>query len=247
MIGLIGKKIGMTQVFDDQGRQVPVTVLEVGPCHVTELRTSEKNGYKAVQIGYGKTKEKALNKAKLGHLKKAKAEPVRLIKEIRTEDIDGVQIGSKVAVDNFEAGDYVDVEAVSVGRGFQGVVKRHRFKGALTMSHGDMSGRRPGSIGASSFPSRVVKGMRMAGQMGNKTISIQNLKVLKVDQENNLLVLNGSVPGIEGSFLVVRTSLKRGARRKWKVQGTAEGGKKEAPAQASQEPASTESDSEAKS
>ena len=245
MIGLLGKKVGMTQLFDDQGRQVPVTVLEVGPCHVTDLKTADKHGYKAVQLGYGKTKEKALNKPKLGHLKASKSEPVRLLREFRTENTEGLQAGNKVAVDNFEVGDYVDVEGVSQGRGFQGVVKRHHFKGALTMSHGDMSGRRPGSIGASSFPSRVVKGMRMGGQMGNKVITVQNLKVLKVDQENNLLVLNGSVPGAEGCFLVVRESLKHGARRKWKVQGNA-GGNQEAPAQASQERTSSNSESEAK-
>lgn len=234
MIGLLGKKLGMTQLFDDQGRHIPVTVLEVGPCPVTDLRTAEKHGYKAVQIGFGKSKEKSLNKPKLGHLKKSNSEALRLLREIRTEDIEGLQVGSKVAVDNFEVGDFVDVEGVSIGRGFQGVVKRHHFKGALTMGHGDMSARRPGSIGASSFPSRVVKGMRMAGQMGNKNITTQNLKVLKIDQANNLMVVKGSVPGAEGAFLLVRSSLKKGARRKWKVQGSAAA----APAESSQESSS---------
>ena len=221
MIGLLGKKIGMSQIFDEEGRQIPVTVIEIGPCHITELRTQDKDGYKAVQLGYGKVREKTLNKPKIGHLKKSNAGSLRFLREIRTENIEGLAVGASVAVDNFEQGDYVDVEGVSIGRGFQGVVKRHHFKGALTMGHGDMSGRRPGSIGASSFPSRVVKGMRMGGHMGNKTITVQNLKVLKVDQENNLLVVNGSVPGAEGAFLVVKASLKRGARRNWKVQGTA--------------------------
>ncbi len=220
MIGLLGKKIGMTQVFDDQGRQVPVTVLEVGPCYVTELRVPEKHGYSAVQLAYGEAKEKHLNKAKLGHLKRANVSALKFIREIQTGDLEGLQIGQKVGVDNFEAGDFVDVEGVSIGKGFQGVVKRHHFKGSASKSHGSMFGRVPGSIGASSFPSRVVKGMRAAGHMGNERVTVQNLKVVKVDPANNLLIVKGAVPGFEGGRLVVKSALKRGARRKWKVQGS---------------------------
>ena len=219
MIGLLGKKLGMTQIFDDQGRQVSVTVLEVGPCYVTGVRNMEKNGYLAVQLAFGAAKEARLGKARMGHLKKASAPALRHVREIRTEEVEGLQIGQKVGASNFEAGDFVDIEGTSIGKGFQGVVKRHHFKGALTMSHGDMSGRRPGSIGASSFPSRVVKGMRGPGHMGNEIVTTQNLKVVKVDSSNNLLLIKGAVPGKEGAFVVVRTSLKRGTRRKWKIEG----------------------------
>ena len=221
MIGLLGKKLGMTQIYDDQGRQVPVTVLDVGPCHVSDIRNREKNGYSAVQLAYGAAKEKRLSKAEMGHLKKSQSPALNFVRELRTEETEGLQVGQIVGASTFEVGDYVDVEATSIGRGFQGVVKRHHFKGALTMSHGDMSGRRPGSIGASSFPSRVVKGMKMGGHMGNKAITIQNLKVVKVDASNNLLLVNGSVPGAEGGYLMVRSSLKRGVQRKWKVGNSA--------------------------
>lgn len=221
MIGLLGQKIGMTQVFDKEGRQVPVTVLEVGPCYVTDLRTKDKHQYSAVQLGFGPTKEKSLNRPKLGHLKKAKLSPLRFLREIRTEDLEGLQVGRELRVDNFEVGDRVDVEGISIGRGFQGVVKRHHFKGSASKSHGSMFGRVPGSIGASSFPSRVVKGMRAAGHMGDHRATIQNLKVVKVDRENNLLAVKGSVPGVEGKYLVIRTALKRPVQRKWKVEGSA--------------------------
>ena len=218
MIGLLGKKLGMTQIFDDQGRRIPVTLLEVGPCWITAVQSQKKNGYQAVQLAFDACREKTMNKAKTGHLKKVHAPALRFMREIRTTEVEGLEAGQQVKVDNFEAGDFVDIEGTSIGKGFQGVVKRHHFKGALTMSHGDMSGRRPGSIGASSFPSRVVKGMRMGGHMGNEKITVQNVKVVKVDQENNLLMVKGPVPGFEGGYLVVRAALKKNARRKWKVQ-----------------------------
>lgn len=227
MIGLLGKKLGMTQIFDEQGRQVPVTVLSVGPCHVTEIKNQEKHGYKAVQLAFDAAKEKRLSKAKLGHLKKANASALRMIREIRTEETEGLKVGQTVGASNFEVGDFVDIQGTSIGKGFQGVVKRHHFKGALTMGHGDMSGRRPGSIGASSFPSRVVKGMRAAGHMGNDVVTTQNLKVVKVDGQNNLILVKGSVPGAEGGYLVVRTSLKKGVRRKWKAEGGQEASSQE--------------------
>ena len=229
MIGLLGKKVGMTQIFDEQGRQVPVTVLEVGPCYVTDLRMLDKHGYSAVQMAYGESKEKHLNKAKLGHLKRANAPALRFVREIRTEDREGLQMGQKVSVDNFQVGDFVDVEGVSIGKVFQGVVKRHHFKGSASKSHGSMFGRVPGSIGASSFPSRVVKGMRAAGHMGNERVTVQNLRVVKVDVSNNLLVVKGAVPGVEGGCLVVKTALKKGVHRKWSVQGSQEVSAKETP------------------
>lgn len=221
MIGLLGKKLGMTQLFDGDGKQIPITVIEAGPCYVTALRTKEKDGYSAIQLGFGKVSEKRLSKAKVGHLKKANVPSLRNLREIRTENVAGVQVGNAIAVDSFEVGDYVDVEGTSIGRGFQGVVKRHHFKGDASKSHGSMFGRVPGSIGASSFPSRVVKGMRAAGHMGDAPVTVQNLKVVRIDAENNLLAIEGSVPGAEGAFVVVRTALKRGAKRSWKVQGSA--------------------------
>ena len=222
MIGLLGKKIGMTQVFDEEGRQVPVTVMNVGPCWITDLRTKEKNGYTAVQLAFDPVKAKSLNRPKIGSLKKAKAPNLRFLHEIRTESVDGLEIGKELAVDNFAVGDFVDVEGTSIGKGFQGVVKRHHFKGSLSKSHGSMFGRVPGSIGASSFPSRVVKGMRAAGHMGAARVTLQNLKVVKVDRANHLLAVKGAVPGVEGGYLVIRTALKKGAARKWKTGGGSE-------------------------
>ena len=219
MIGLLGKKVGMTQLFDDQGRQVPVTVLEVGPCFVTGVRTKEKNGYGAVQLGFDLAKEKRMSKPRIGYFKKSKLPALRFLREIRTEELEGLHVGGQVSVDNFEVGDFVDIEGVSIGRGFQGVVKRHHFKGALSKSHGSMFGRVPGSIGASSFPSRVVKGMRAAGHMGNARVTMQNLRVFKIDKENHLLAVRGAVPGVEKGYLVIRAALKKAKPRKWKVQG----------------------------
>jgi large subunit ribosomal protein L3 len=222
MIGLLGKKIGMTQMFDDEGRQVPVTVLEAGPCFVTDLRTKEKNGYIAVQLGYGATKEKHLNKMELGHLKTSHAPALRFIREIRTEDLEGLRVGSQVTVDNFENGDYVDVQGVSIGKGFQGAIKRHGFKGAASMSHGDMQHRKVGSIGSRAggvgCRKKVMKGKRLPGHMGDEQITVQNLKVMKVDSEHNLIAVQGSVPGVEKGYLVIRKALKKGVARKWKVK-----------------------------
>lgn len=207
----------MTQLFDEEGRQIPVTVLEMGPCVVTQVKTKAKDGYNAVQLGFGEKKEKRTSKPLQGQFKKAGVSPKRFIREIRTDELEGIEAGKELKADQFEVGDYVDIEGISIGRGFQGVVKRHHFKGG-PKSHGSMFGRVAGSIGASSFPSRVVKGMRMPGQMGNSRVTVQNLKVVKVDLENNLLVVKGPVPGTEDRFLVVRTALKRGKTKKWKVE-----------------------------
>jgi len=230
MIGLLGKKVGMTQIFDADGRQLPVTVLEVGPCHVTGLRTQGRHGYSAVQLGFDGVKEKRLNRPRRGQFKKNNIPALRVVRELRSESLESLKVGSRLTVENFEVGDFVDVEGVSIGRGFQGVVKRHHFKGSASKSHGSMFGRVPGSIGASSFPSRVVKGMRAAGHMGSGRVTVQNLKVVKIDPEHNLLLVRGSVPGFEGNYLIVRSALKKKFSRQWKIQGdSSEGSSKEAP------------------
>mgnify|MGYP000858045975 CR=1 FL=1 len=222
MIGLLAKKVGMTQIFDEEGQQVPVTVLEAGPCYVTGLRTKEKHGYDAVQLGFDLVREKRLSRAELGHLKKAHCPSLNYVGEIRTKEMEGLKVGVTLTVDNFVPGELVDVEGVSIGKGFQGTIKRHNFKGANPMGHGDTSQRKPGSIGSSSFPSRVFKGMKMAGHMGNANVTTQNLKVIKVDAEHNLLAVRGSVPGVEGEYVVVRQALKKHTKRKWKVKGSSE-------------------------
>lgn len=211
----------MTQIFDEEGRQIPVTVLEAGPCVVTQVKTKQKDGYNAVQLGFDEKKERLTSKPLLGHFKKAGVSPRRFVREIRTDDLEGIEVGKELKADQFEAGEYVDVVGISIGKGFQGVVKRHHFKGG-PKSHGSMFGRVAGSIGASSFPSRVVKGMRMPGQMGDSQVTVQNLKIIKVDLESNLLVVGGSVPGTEDRCLVIRTALKRGKPRKWKVEAKPE-------------------------
>ena len=215
MIGLLGRKIGMTQLFDEEGRQIPVTVLEAGPCVVTQVKTQAKDGYNAVQLGFGRKKEKRTSRPLIGHFKKAGVSPVQFLREIRTDELGSLKAGQALDVDQFEVGEYVDVEGPSIGKGFQGVVKRHHFKGG-PKSHGSMFCRVAGSIGASSFPSRVIKGVRMPGHMGNEQVTVQNLKVVKVDPENHLLVVRGPVPGTEANCLVIRTSLKRGKPKRWK-------------------------------
>lgn len=222
MVGLLGKKVGMSQLFDAEGRQIPVTVLEVGPCFVTAVRTKEKDGYLAAQLAFDGVKEKRLNKAKLGTLRKAKAPVLNYLREVRTDDITNLSVGSELRADNFDEGDFVDVEGISIGKGFQGVVKRLNYKGSASKSHGSMFGRVPGSIGAQAggrgCRKKVRKGKGLPGHMGNEKICVQNLKVMKVDAENNLLVLKGSVPGFEGSYLIVRSALKKGKKNPWKVR-----------------------------
>ncbi|OGW78980.1 MAG: 50S ribosomal protein L3 [Omnitrophica bacterium GWA2_52_8] len=219
MIGLLGKKVGMTQIFDADGRQVAVTVLKAGPCFVSAVRTKEKDGYTAVQLAFDAIKESRMTKAKQGHLKKAACPALRFVREIRTPDLEGLKPGLRVSVDSFEAGDYIDVSGTSIGKGFQGVVKRHHFKGAQTKSHGTKMGREPGSVGASAFPSRTIKGLRMPGRMGNERVTLQNLEILKIDADNNLIMIRGAVPGVEGGYLIIKEALKRSGNRKWKVEG----------------------------
>lgn len=202
MPGLLGKKIGMTSYFSAEGKNIPCTVLEAGPCVVTQVKTTETDGYNAVQIAYGEKKEKKTSAAMMGHFKKAKTTPKQKLVEV--EGLNDKQVGDEVSVDIFAEGEWVDVTGMSKGKGFQGVVKRHGFGGVGDKTHGQHNRlRAPGSIGAGSDPSRVFKGMRMAGQMGNVKTTIQNLKVMKVYPEQNLLVVKGSVPGAKGSIVLI--------------------------------------------
>ncbi|MBL7111644.1 MAG: 50S ribosomal protein L3 [Bacteroidales bacterium] len=203
MPGLIGKKVGMTSVFDDQGKNVPCTVIEVGPCVVTQIKTEEKDGYRAVQLAYDDKKEKHTTKAMLGHFKKAKTTPKRKVIELKGFVKDW-KPGDVITVDYFNDDTWLDVSGVSKGKGFQGVVKRHGFRGVNDATHGQHNrSRAPGSLGASSHPSRVFKGMKMAGQTGNKQNKIINLRVVRIVPEENLLLLKGSVPGSNGSYLII--------------------------------------------
>jgi len=203
MPGLIGKKIGMTSVFSVEGKNIPCTVIEAGPCIVSQVRTIEKDGYTAVQLGFQEKKEKHATKPEIGHFKKAGTTPKKKLVEFDGFG-DDVQLGDIITVDMFEASSLINVSGVSKGKGFQGVVRRHGFGGVGESTHGQHNRlRAPGSIGASSYPSRVFKGMRMAGRMGNDKITIQNLEVLKVIPESNLVIVKGSVPGCKGSYLIL--------------------------------------------
>ncbi len=202
MPALLGKKIGMTQVFQEDGRVERVTVVEAGPCHVTAIRTAERDGYDAVQLGFGAAREKRLTKPELGHLKKAGVPPVRALAEFRDEAGE-LQVGDEVRVDVFEPGQTVKVSAVSKGKGFQGSIKRHGFhRGPVT--HGSHNIRQPGSVGASADPARIFPGQRMPGQMGNKNVTVRNLRVVAVDPEKNELWVRGGVPGAKGSMVKIR-------------------------------------------
>lgn len=203
MPGLIGKKIGMTSLFDENGKNLPCTVIEAGPCVVTQVKTTETDGYNAVQIAFGDRKEKNVAKQQIGHFKKAGVPVKDRIIEIDQLEKD-VKIGDEVAVDIFIEGEFVDITGTSKGKGFQGVVKRHGFGGVGQSTHGQHNRlRAPGSIGAGSDPSRVFKGTRMAGRTGHSKVMVENLRILKVDKENNLLVVKGSVPGAKNSYVII--------------------------------------------
>lgn len=200
---IIGKKIGMTSIFTEEGKNIPCTVIEVGPCVVTQIKTEEKDGYSAVQIGYGDVKEKRSNKAMMGHFKKAKTTPKRELLEYRVDSTE-LNLGDEINVDIFEMGEFVDITGTSKGKGFQGVVKRHGFRGVGDATHGQHNRlRAPGSIGAASYPARVFKGMRMAGQMGNKRVKSVNNQVVKVLAEDSAIVVSGSIPGFNGSTVII--------------------------------------------
>ena len=203
MSGIIGKKVGMTSIFDAEGKNIPCTVIEAGPCVVTQLRTVDTDGYTAVQLAFDDKKEKNTSGPLKGHFTKAKTTPKRKLVEFKNFD-DAKALGDIVSVEIFAEGDFVDVVGTSKGKGFQGVVKRHGFGGVGGQTHGQHNRlRAPGSLGASSWPSRVFKGMRMAGRMGGDRVKIQNLQVLKVYSEQNLLVISGSIPGAKGSYVIV--------------------------------------------
>ncbi len=203
MSGLIGKKIGMTSIYDANGKNIPCTVIEVGPCVVTQVRTKEVDGYEALQLGFDDKAEKQSTKALNGHFKKAGTTAKKRVVEFQGFD-EGVKLGDLITVDHFEEGEFVDVSGTSKGKGFQGVVKRHGFAGS-ERTHGQQSmNRAPGSVGAASYPARIFKGMRMGGRMGGETITVQNLRVLKVVKEKNLLVIKGAVPGHNNSYVIIK-------------------------------------------
>lgn len=212
--GLIGKKIGMSQVFDSEGNVIPVTIIQAGPCTVIQKKVKAKDCYSALQLGFieGNSLKKP-PKPMLGHFKKAGIPVVKKLQEIKCTTPEDFKEGDEILVDIFEVGETVHITGGSKGKGFQGVVKRHHFRGGGA-AHGSMFHRAPGSIGASSFPSRVVKGMRMAGHMGNRKVTVRNLKVVGLDKENNILVVNGAVPGARGGYLLIR----KGAFRQGKTK-----------------------------
>ncbi len=204
MPGLIGKKVGMTSVFSADGKNIPCTVIEAGPCVVTQIRTVEKDGYAAVQLAYDEKKEARANKAEKGHFEKAGTTPKYKLAEFKSEFEQELKLGDTIDVNVFENVPYVDVIGTSKGKGFQGVVKRHGFQGVGGKTHGQHNRlRHPGSLGASSYPSRVFPGMRMAGHMGNERVKVANLEIVKIIPENNLIVVKGSVPGAKGSYVMV--------------------------------------------
>lgn len=205
MKGILGKKAGMTRVFDDSGEVTPVTIIEAGPCYVTQIKTEKKDGYQAIQLGFGEAKR--LNKPQRGHLPKGVPD-VRYLQEIRVDDVSAYEIGQKIDAGIFSPGEMVDVTGTSKGKGFAGVMKRHGFGGGPT-THGQSDrARAPGSIGSTSTPGRVFKGKRMPGRMGNQRCTVQNLEVVLVDPERNLLAVKGAVPGSEGELVTIKTAVK---------------------------------------
>jgi len=204
---LIGKKVGMTQIFDENGVVIPVTVIEAGPCVVAQVKTLENDGYEAVQLGFGEVKENKLNKPEKGHFAKANVTAKRHLREFRLDSIEGIKVGDELKADVFAAGEKIDVQGTSKGKGFQGVIKRHgQHRGP--MGHGSMYHRRPGSMGATSTPGRVFKGKKLPGHMGRVTVTIQNLDVVRVDMDKNVILVKGSVPGAKGSILKIKSAIK---------------------------------------
>ncbi|NES99989.1 MAG: 50S ribosomal protein L3 [Sphaerospermopsis sp. SIO1G2] len=208
-VGILGTKLGMTQVFTEEGVAIPVTVVKVGPCTVTQVKTRQTDGYSAIQVGYGEVKPKALNKPKMGHLAKSNAPALRHLKEYRTDTAGDYNIGQEIKADIFSEGQIVDVAGTSIGRGFAGNQKRHNF-GRGPMSHGSKNHREPGSIGAGTTPGRVYPGKRMAGRLGGSSVTIRKLTVVKVDAERNLLLIKGAIPGKPGGLVDVSPTNKVG-------------------------------------
>ncbi len=208
MKGILGKKVGMTQIFDDNGVVIPVTLIEAGPCYVTQKKTQEKDGYNAIQLGFGEVRENGLNKPMTGHLNKANAPAIKYLREFHVIDPDEYEEGQMIDVSIFRVGDKVDVTGTSKGKGFAGVVKRHGFRGG-PKTHGQSDRwRAPGSIGAGSTPGRVLKGMRMAGRMGNQRVTVQNLKIALVDPDKNILAVRGAIPGGKNGLIVINEAVK---------------------------------------
>ena len=214
-IGILGKKLGMTRLFGERGEAIPVTVIEAGPCHIVQIKSRATDGYEAVQIGFGQKRESLVNNPTRGHFKKADVPPLRVLRELRLDEANAIerpdgsplQVGEQLTVDIFSAGELVDISGISKGKGFSGVMKRWGFKGGKA-THGAETHRAPGSIGASASPSRVFKGLKMAGRMGGKRVTVQNLEVVKVDTERNLLVVKGSIPGPRNGILMIRKAVK---------------------------------------
>jgi large subunit ribosomal protein L3 len=206
--GILARKVGMTQIFDESARVIPVTVLQAGPCRVSLVRTPERDGYVAIQLAFGETAERSLSQPELGHLKAASLPPLRHLAELRLPSTEGFEVGQEILADTFAKGDRVDAVAISKGKGFSGVMRRHGFRG-LSASHGtERKHRSPGSVGASATPSRVFKGMRMAGHLGARRVTMLNLEVVEADPKRNLLLLRGAVPGPDGCMVLVRSSVK---------------------------------------
>lgn len=206
--GLIGKKIGMTQIFDEAGKVIPVTVVEAGPCAVTQIKTMENDGYEAIQVGFGDIKVSRVNKPMKGHFDKADVAPKKTLKEFRLDSIEGIEVGNILKADIFEVGETVDVKGTSKGHGTAGVVKRWNFA-VMRRTHGTgPNHRHPGSIGACSSPSRVFKGKKMAGHYGHETVTVQNLTIAKIDAENNLIAIKGAIPGPKGGIVVIADAVK---------------------------------------
>ncbi len=204
---LVGKKVGMTQIFDEAGKVIPVTVIEAGPCVVAQVKTVETDGYDAVQLGFGEVKETKLNKPEKGHFAKAKVANKKHLREFRLDSLEGMTVGTELKADVFAAGDHVDIQGTTKGKGFQGVIKRHgQSRGP--MGHGSMYHRRPGSMGSTSTPGRVFKGKKLPGHMGVQTVTIQNLDVVRVDLDKNVILVKGSVPGAKGAILKIKASVK---------------------------------------
>jgi large subunit ribosomal protein L3 len=209
---IVGEKVGMTQVWTDDGRVVPVTVVKVEPARIVQVKTKDRDGYTAVQVTFGRVDAKKLNKPEAGHFKKADVAPGRKLVELRLESVDGLAVGQEIAVDTLAAGEMVDVTAVSRGKGFAGAMKRHNFSGQGA-SHGNHKMHRsPGSVGSCSFPGRVFKGQKMAGHMGNEKVTTLNLEVVEADTERNLLLVKGSVPGPNGGTVIIRNAVKKAAK-----------------------------------
>jgi len=230
LTSIIGTKIGMTQIFDKTGNIIPVTVISAGPCVVTGLRTVEKDGYQAVQLGYGDIKEKAVNKPTAGMFKKINVTPRRHLQEFRIKDVSDIQVGQEIKVDIFKEGEYVDVTGMSKGKGFAGVVKRHNFGGG-PKTHGQSDRQRaPGNVG-SQRPQRVLRGQRMAGHLGDETVTVMKLRVVAVDNEKNFILIEGAVPGVKKCLLVIRKTVKAKKFVKIKEAPAGKKGQKAKPAE----------------